>query len=117
MAPLLAILIGLRTPEGRIAAGPPSPADVRQEFLARINEARAAAGAPPLRLAEALNQVAQANAEEVRENGGVVAYDEKAIPRIQRRLRTSGYEAHGWHQAFAAAPGGPGGTTGWRAAP
>lgn len=113
MAPLLAILISLRTPEGRIAAGPPSPADVRQEFLARINEARVAAGAPPLRLAEALNQVAQANAEEVRENGGVVAYDEKAIPRIQRRLRTSGYEAHGWHQAFAAAPGGPGDVLAW----
>jgi len=82
-------------------AGPPSPEDLRQELLARFNQERAAAGVAPLRFVEALNQVAQENAVEIHEKQGVV-YDEKSIPTIQRRLRKSGYEAHGWHQAFAA---------------
>lgn len=90
-----------------VVAGPPSPATIRQELLDRFNQERAAAGAAPLRLAEPLNQVAQENAEEIREAEGAVSYDERSIPRIQRRLRGAGYEAHGWHQAFAAGPDEP----------
>jgi uncharacterized protein YkwD len=86
------------------AAGPPSPDQIRREFLARLNEARSAAGARPLVLAEPLNRVAQQNADEVRE-AGALRYDEQAIPRIHQRLRKTGYVAHGWHQEFAAAPG------------
>jgi uncharacterized protein YkwD len=86
--------------------GPPSPEIIRQEILVRFNQERAAAGAAPLQIVEPLNQVAQENAEEIHEKGGVV-YDERSIPTIQRRLRTSGYEAHGWHQAFAAGPDDP----------
>jgi uncharacterized protein YkwD len=92
--------------------GPLSPEGLRQELLARFNQERAAAGAAPLRIAEPLNQVAQENAEEVHERGGVV-YDEKSIPTIQRRLRKSGYEAHGWHQAFAAGPDDPAALVAW----
>jgi uncharacterized protein YkwD len=92
--------------------GPPSPEALRQELLARFNEERAAAGAAPLRIAEPLNQVAQENAQEIHERGGMV-YDEKAIPAIQRRLRKSGYEAHGWHQAFAAGPDDPAALVAW----
>ena len=79
---------------------------LRQEILVRFNQERTAAGAAPLQIIDPLNQVAQENAEEVREKGGVV-YDERSIPTIQRRLRKSGYEAHGWHQAFAAGPDDP----------
>lgn len=92
--------------------GPPSPEALRQELLAHFNQERAAVGAAPLRIAEPLNQVAQENAEEIHERGGVV-YDEKAIPAIQRRLRKSGYEAHGWHQAFAAGPDDPAALVAW----
>ena len=92
--------------------GPLSPEGLRQELLVRFNQERAAAGGAPLRIAEPLNQVAQENAEDVRERGGVV-YDEKSIPTIQRRLRKSGYEAHGWHQAFAAGPDDPAALVAW----
>jgi uncharacterized protein YkwD len=101
---ILLLLLAAQTAETP-AVGPPSPDQVREEFLARLNEARSAAGARPLSLAEPLNRVAQQNAEEVREAGGAVRYDEQAIPRIQQRLRKTGYVAHGWHQEFAAAPG------------
>jgi uncharacterized protein YkwD len=94
-------------------AGPPSPATIRQELLDRFNQERLAAGVAPLRLAEPLNQVAQENAEEIRKAEGAVNYDERAIPRIQGRLRRAGYEAHGWHQAFAAGPDDPPALVSW----
>ncbi len=104
--PIAAILLLLaaRLVDVGSSMGPPSPEQVRQSFLARLNEARSAAGVRPLVLVEPLNRVAQQNAEEVREAGGI-HYDEQAIPRIHQRLRQTGYVAHGWHQEFAAAPG------------
>lgn len=96
-----------------VLEGPPSPADFRVELLALFNQERTVAGAPPLRLDEALNPVAQESAEEVRANEGVAPYDEKSIPRIQGRLRKAGYRAHGWHQAFAAGRGDPATLLGW----
>src|ERR687895_676296 len=91
---------------------PSSSAVLRQELLNRLNVERAAAGVPPLRLAEPLDRVAQENAEELRETEGAV-YDEKAIPKIQRRLRRAGYQAHGWHQEFAAGPDEPAALVTW----
>lgn len=96
-----------------IVEGPPSPDDFRRELLALFNQERTAAGAPPLRLEDSLNPVAQESAEEVRANQGVAPYDEKSIPTIQRRLRKAGYHAHGWHQAFAAGRGDPATLLGW----
>jgi uncharacterized protein YkwD len=93
-------------------AGPPAPETLRQELLARFNQERTAAGVAPLRFVEALNRVAQENAVEIHEKQGVV-YDEKSIPTLQRRLRRSGYEAHGWHQAFAAGPDEPAALLAW----
>jgi len=93
--------------------GPPSPAMIRQELLDRFNQERMAAGVAPLRLVDSLSQVAQENAEEIRQAGGAVNYDERAIPRIQGRLRRAGYEAHGWHQAFAAGPDDPPALLSW----
>lgn len=103
---LFLTLLSLGLPPQTVAIeGPPSPADVRQELLVLFNQERAAAGVPPLRLDDALTPVAQESAEEVRANEGAVPYDEKSIPLIQRRLRKAGYQAHGWHQAFAAGRG------------
>ncbi|HSS78531.1 MAG TPA: CAP domain-containing protein, partial [Thermoanaerobaculia bacterium] len=104
IAALLLWLVTAQIAEKSAVEGPPSPDQVRLEFLARLNEARSAAGARPLSLVENLNRVAQQNAEEVRDAGGV-HYDEQAIPRIQQRLRKTGYIPHGWHQEFAVAPG------------
>ena len=111
--PLAAILLLLAAQVAEPQpVGPPSPDRIRQEFLARLNEARSAAGARPLALAEPLNRVAQQNADEVKA-AGAVRYDEQAIPRIQQRLRRTGYVAHGWHQEFAAAPGDAGEVLAW----
>jgi uncharacterized protein YkwD len=113
LAAILLLLLASQAAETLPTVGPPSPDQVRQEFLARLNEARSAAGARPLVLAEPLNRVAQQNAEEVRDAGGAVHYDEQAIPRIHQRLRKVGYVAHGWHQEFAAAPGDAGEVLAW----
>lgn len=91
---------------------PPTPDEVRHQLLDLVNEERAAAGAGPLRLREPLSRVAQQNAEEVRDNQGAL-YDEQSIPRIQGRLRKAGYEAHGWHQAFAAGKENPEALLAW----
>jgi uncharacterized protein YkwD len=111
IAAILLLLLAAQAAEPP-AVGPPSPDQIRQEFLARLNEARSAAGARPLSLAEPLNRVAQQNADEVRE-AGAVRYDEQAIPRIHQRLRKVGYVAHGWHQELAAGPGDAGEVLAW----
>ena len=92
--------------------GPPAPDRVRQDLLAIVNDERAAAGVSPLHLREPLNRVAQQNAEEARDNEGAL-YDEKSIPRIQERLRKASYQAHGWHQAFAAGKEEPAALVAW----
>jgi len=104
IAAILLWLVAAQVTDKPAVEGPPSPDQVRLEFLTRLNEARSAAGARPLSLVENLNRVAQQNAEEVRDAGGI-HYDEQAIPRIQQRLRRTGYIPHGWHQEFAVAPG------------
>ncbi len=108
VAALLLVLLASTTAEG-----PPSPTSLRAEILTRLNQERTAAGVAPLQLAAALDQVAQENAEEVRAHAGEVPYDERSIPKIQRRLRKAGYEAHGWHQAFAAGPDEPAALVAW----
>ena len=95
-----------------VVEGPPSPDMLRHDLLARFNQERTIAGKAALRLEPALDQVAQENAEELRENEGAL-YDEQSIPKIQRRLRKAGYEAHGWHQAFAAGPDEPAALVTW----
>jgi uncharacterized protein YkwD len=108
-----ALLAGQTAPPGTPEiAGPPSPDHLRQELLAIVNDERAAAGVAPLHLRAPLNQVAQQNAEEARGNEAAL-YDEKAIPRIQERLRRTGYEAHGWHQAFASGKEEPAALVAW----
>lgn len=109
---ILALLLTLLAQKPALV-GPPSPEMLRQQLLAEINQERAAAGVAPLRLAEPLNRVAQENAEEAREKEGVNLYDEHSIPKIQRRLRQTGYQAHGWHQAFVAGKEEPAALLAW----
>jgi uncharacterized protein YkwD len=113
---LLALLLTLAAPQAPVApqalVGPPSPDTVRHQLLALINDERAAAWVAALHLREPLNTVAQQNAEEARDNQGAL-YDETSIPRIQGRLRKAGYEAHGWHQAFAAGKEEPAALLAW----
>jgi uncharacterized protein YkwD len=77
---------------------------VRESFLARLNQERAAAGLPPLRLAEPLNRVAQQSAEEIRDRNAEPPGVE-SLQEIRRQLARAGYEAHGWSHSFAAGPG------------
>ena len=71
-----------------------------------------------MRIAVLVNQGAGAvaagklRAEELRRTEGAV-YDENAIPKIQRRLRQAGYQAHGWHQEFASGPDEPAALVSW----
>jgi uncharacterized protein YkwD len=108
----IALLLAVLAQVPPAMEGPPSPEAVRHELLAAINDERAAAGVAPLHLRAALDVVAQQNAEEARDREGA-PYDEKSIPRISGRLRSAGYEAHGWHQAFAAGKEGPAALVAW----
>jgi uncharacterized protein YkwD len=76
--------------------GTPSP----DELLARFNEERARAGAPPLRLVPVLAQVAQQQAEEMAMGGGRRLRSPSA-ETVSERLRRVGYSAHNWGQDFA----------------
>src|SRR5262245_60148373 len=110
--PYLAALFLVLAQSAPVHDASPSPAALREDLLARLNVERTAAGVPPLRLVEPLDQVAQQNAEELRQTEGAV-YDENAIPKIQRRLRQAGYVAHGWHQEFASGPDDPAALVSW----
>lgn len=76
--------------------GTPSP----DELLARFNEERARAGAPPLRLVPVLAQVAQQQAEEMAMGGGRRLRSPSG-ETVSERLRRAGYSAHDWRQDFA----------------
>jgi uncharacterized protein YkwD len=88
------------------------PSLQRQSFLARLNQERSAAGLPPLRLDESLNQVAQRSAEEIRDRNAEPPGPE-AMQEIRRRLGRAGYQAHGWSHSFVGGPGDAGVIVDW----
>jgi uncharacterized protein YkwD len=69
-------------------------------WLARFNQERAGAGAPPLRLSLVLTQVAQQQAEEMA-RGRRLRAPSSAV--VSERLRQVGYSAHTWREGFAIA--------------
>jgi uncharacterized protein YkwD len=93
-------------------SGQQDPDSVRQNFLVRLNQERQAAGLPPLRLVDSLNQAAQQSAEEIGSRGES-ALDLETTQRIRRQLARTGYEAHGLSQSFAASPGDAGEVVTW----
>lgn len=91
---VLALALGLCAAYAQ--TGTPSP----DELLARCNEERARAGAPPLRLVPVLAQVAQQQAEEMARDGGRRLRSPSG-EAVAERLRRAGYSAHHWRQYFA----------------
>lgn len=71
----------------------------RQAWLARLNQERALAGAPPLRLIPVLVQVAQEQAAEMTAGRGR-RYRRIPADVIAERLRQVGYTAHDWREDF-----------------
>ena len=90
-----------------LPGGPAAPAEpevAAQNFLARFNQERQAAGLEPLRLVDSLSRIAQDNAEDVRKTRAAL-FEEKSIREIRLRIARAGYEAHGWSYSFAVSPG------------
>lgn len=71
----------------------------QQDWLARLNQERALAGVPPLRLVPVLGQVAQEHAAELTSGGGR-RYRQIPADVITERLRRAGYTAHDWREDF-----------------
>lgn len=105
---LLPLLLLLAPP---VAAGEEAGV-LRESFLARLNQERSAAGLPPLRLVEPLNQVAQLSAEQIRDRNAEPPGAE-ALTEIRRQLARAGYEAHGWSHSFIGGPGDTGAIVAW----
>jgi uncharacterized protein YkwD len=69
-------------------------------WLARFNQERTGAGAPPLRLSLVLTQVAQQQAEEMARGRRLRSPSSELV---SERLRQVGYSAHDWRQGYAIA--------------
>jgi uncharacterized protein YkwD len=108
---LLSLLLAFAMAPASVASAEDS-AGLRESFLARLNQERAAAGLQPLRLAEPLNRVAQQSAEEIRDRNAEPPGAD-AMKQIRRQLARAGYEAHGWSHNFAAGPGDAGTIIAW----
>lgn len=80
----------------------------QEAWLARFNQERARAGAPPLRLSLVLTQVAQRQAEEM-VRGRRLRSPSSAL--VSERLRQVGYSAHDWRQGYAIAVAREAGTS------
>jgi uncharacterized protein YkwD len=97
LALLLATLIPLADAQG----------DIRQELLTRINQERQAAGAPPLRLLPALNQVAQWHAGEIARRGGALKLPAGSTEAVHEQMKKAGYLPHEWIESLQASTGTP----------
>jgi uncharacterized protein YkwD len=65
----------------------------RQELLRLINAERSRAGAPALRLSDALSRAAQEHAEEISRRGNL---NSGSADDMHRRMIQAGYQAHEW---------------------
>jgi uncharacterized protein YkwD len=84
------------------AAGPDSGA-LRHDLLRLLNERRAAAGAPPLRLSPALDRAAQQHAEAVAA-AGTLRGEGRREDAMEERLKQVGYDAHQWTENLVSGP-------------
>jgi uncharacterized protein YkwD len=108
----LAALVAAAAAAAIVAAGPgagaaaaPDPEALRHDLLHRLNEARAASGAPPLALSPALDRAAQQHVEDVVASGSLRA-DRRPEQRMEQRLRDAGYDAHQWAENLMSGPAG-----------
>lgn len=75
-------------------------------WLARFNRERQARGLGPLLASPVLDQVAQAQAEEMAWEGRGLR--EVSAAEVTDRLRRVGYSAHDWRESYVLAPGAAG---------
>jgi uncharacterized protein YkwD len=77
---------------------------VRRDLLRRINEERASAGTPFLRLVDALTTAAQQHADELGQ-AGTLRMGRGSEETMGERIKSLGYDAHAWTESVTAAPG------------
>jgi uncharacterized protein YkwD len=82
------------------------PETQRQELLRRLNDYRAAAGAPPLRPSAALDRAAQQHVQEIAARGSLRG-EHRPQDAMEQRLLNAGYDAHEWVENLLAGPAGP----------
>jgi uncharacterized protein YkwD len=80
------------------------PETVRREILRRINEERAKAGSPLLRLLDPLNSTAQQHAEEISRQG-TLRLTKGSEDVLGDRLKKLGYDVHAWTESVTAGTG------------
>jgi uncharacterized protein YkwD len=68
----------------------------QEDWLARFNQERSRAGAPPLRPSPVLAQVAQEQAEEMARDGR--RFERPSADAVSEGLRRAGYTAHDWRE-------------------
>ncbi|HEV3077919.1 MAG TPA: CAP domain-containing protein [Thermoanaerobaculia bacterium] len=96
-----------RHPRAPQAAGAAvDPEAFRRELLRRLDDERAAAGAPPLRLSPALDRAAQRHVDEIGARGSLRG-ERRPEQAMDQRLREAGYDAHQWAENLMSGPAGP----------
>jgi uncharacterized protein YkwD len=108
LVPALLLAVAAATPP--IAGADPGGAgsavgseSLRRELLRLLNDQRAAAGAPPLRLSPALDRAAQRHVDDV-VAAGSLRRDHRAEQVMEQRLRDNGYDAHQWAENLLSGP-------------
>ncbi|HEV2853924.1 MAG TPA: CAP domain-containing protein [Thermoanaerobaculia bacterium] len=81
--------------------------DPRQELLRLINAERQRAGAPPLRISDALTRAAEEHAAEIARRGSL-KLRAGSTEEMRERMQRVGYQAHAWTESLASSPGDPG---------
>jgi uncharacterized protein YkwD len=82
------------------------PEAFRRELLRRLDDERAAAGAPPLRLSPALDRAAQRHVDDVAARGSLRG-EHRPEQAMEQRLREAGYDAHQWAENLMSGPASP----------
>ena len=95
---------GPRAPQAAGAAADPEA--FRRELLRRLDDERAAAGAPPLHLSPALDRAAQRHVEDVAARGSLRG-ERHPGEAMEQRLREAGYDAHQWAENLMSGPASP----------
>ncbi len=96
-----------RGPRAPQAAGAPAdPEAFRRELLRRLDDERAAAGVPPLRLSPALDRAAQRHVDDVAARGSLRG-EHRPEQAMEQRLREAGYDAHQWAENVMSGPASP----------
>jgi uncharacterized protein YkwD len=93
-----------RAPQAGSATADPQA--FRRELLRRLDDERAAAGAPPLRLSPALDRAAQRHVDEVGARGSLRG-ERRPEQAMDQRLREAGYDAHQWAENLMSGPASP----------